>query len=280
MNITNLVSRYVAFRRALGERCDRTEYVLRAFCRAVGPGTTIRRIGSKTVAQFVAGSGSAARTCHFRYGALKGFFQFAISRGYVDKAPLPTALPKCRSSFVPHIYSRAEIRRLLDAIPSYHPFPSRIEPTTLRALLLLLYGAGLRRGEALRLSVADVVCGKLPIFLESQQARCTTWRGCGKSLIAELARAGEGLSSPSKTCKRFSLLARWRPSPCPPHLSLLTAGSPLGCLLEELRLLVQMAVMFVDHLRGPVAQERRYYRPGEPIAQGLGGVRVPEHIGR
>jgi site-specific recombinase XerD len=35
-----------------------------------------------------------------------------------------------------------------------------MEPPTLRAILLLLYGAGLRRGEALRLTVADVDLAK------------------------------------------------------------------------------------------------------------------------
>jgi site-specific recombinase XerD len=83
-------------------------------------------------------------------------FQFAITRGYLKTAPLPKVLPKCQSSFIPHIYSIEELRRLLDAIPSYHRFPARLEPHTLRAILLLLYGTGLRRGEALRLSVADV----------------------------------------------------------------------------------------------------------------------------
>jgi integrase/recombinase XerD len=156
MTINDLVTHYVAFRRTLGERCNTTECILRSFCRAVGPGTSVRRIRSKAVAKFVAGSGPVTRTWHFKYGALKGFFQFAVSRGHLDKAPLPTELPKHHSSFVPYIYSRAEFRRLLDSIPSYHRFPSRIEPATLRAILLLLYGAGLRRGEALRLSVADV----------------------------------------------------------------------------------------------------------------------------
>jgi len=49
-----------------------------------------------------------------------------------------------------------EIRRLLKAIPAYQRYPGRLEPSTLRAILLALYGAGLRRGEALGLSVADV----------------------------------------------------------------------------------------------------------------------------
>ncbi len=156
MNISNLVTHYVAFRRTLGERCNTTENVLRSFCRAVGLGTPVARIRPKAVAKFLAGTGPVTRTWHFKYGALKGFFQFAVSRGHLDKAPLPTELPKCPPTFVPYIYSREELRRLLEAIPSYHRFPSRMEPPTLRAILLLLYGAGLRRGEALRLSVADV----------------------------------------------------------------------------------------------------------------------------
>jgi integrase/recombinase XerD len=156
VNINDLVTHYVDFRRTMGQRFNTTENILRSFCRAVGPGTPISRIRSKVVAKFLAGTGPVTRTWHFKYRALNGFFQFAVSRGYVDKAPLPTELPKYHSSFVPYIYTHAELRRLLEAIPSYHRFPSRIEPLTLRAFLLLLYGAGLRRGEALRLSLADV----------------------------------------------------------------------------------------------------------------------------
>jgi integrase/recombinase XerD len=156
MNINNLVTHYVAFRRTLGERCDTTEKILRSFCRAVGLRTPVTRIRSKVVDKFLAGTGPITRTWHFKYSALKGFFQFAVSRGHLDKVPLPTALPKCPRTFVPYIYSHEELRRLLEAIPSYQRFPSRMEPPTLRAILLLLYGAGLRRGEALRLSIADV----------------------------------------------------------------------------------------------------------------------------
>ncbi|HWU36636.1 MAG TPA: tyrosine-type recombinase/integrase, partial [Candidatus Acidoferrum sp.] len=91
-----------------------------------------------------------------KYHALKGFFRFAISRGHLTEAPLPKALPKPPPPFVPYIYTRDEIRRLLDAIRSSQDYRTLIEPDTLRAILLLLYGAGLRVGEALVLSVADV----------------------------------------------------------------------------------------------------------------------------
>ena len=113
-------------------------------------------IRADAVAAFLAGAGPVTSAWHTRYHALKGFFRFAVSRGHLNEAPLPTILPKRPPGFVPYIYSRDDIRRLLDAIPSFRRCRTGIEPETLRAILLLLYGAGLRAREALNLSVADV----------------------------------------------------------------------------------------------------------------------------
>lgn len=156
MNINDLVTRYVAFRRGLGDKFQSNEAVLLSFCRAVGPRTPIKRIRLKAVTAFLDGTGPITRAWHGRYFALKGFFQFAISRGHLKKAPLPTELPKRPPTLVPYIYSRDELRRLLDAVPSSLPCRSHMEACTLRAMILLMYGAGLRRGEVLNLSVADV----------------------------------------------------------------------------------------------------------------------------
>jgi site-specific recombinase XerD len=156
MTINDLVTQYVAFRRALGERATATEGVLLSFCRAVGPHTPVRRIRRRTVSGFLGSTEPVTRTWHFKYSILKGFFRFAVSRGHLCEAPLPTAVPKYPPTVVPYIYSRQELRRLLDAIPPCHRPSSDLAPLTLRAMLLLLYGAGLRRGEVLGLSVADI----------------------------------------------------------------------------------------------------------------------------
>ena len=156
MTINDLVTQYVAFRRALGERANTTEGVLRSFCRAVEPQTGVGQIRRKAVSGFLGDTEPVTRTWFFKYSILKGFFQFAVRRGYLKQAPLPAAVPKCSPTFVPYIYSREELRRLLNAIPPCHHFLSDMEPPTLRAVLLLLYGAALRRGEVLNLSVADV----------------------------------------------------------------------------------------------------------------------------
>jgi integrase/recombinase XerD len=156
MTTDDLVTRYIAFRRSLGDQYVITEKALRSFCRAIGPRTPVTRVRLKTVAAYLAGTGPITRLWHFKHTALKGLFHFAVSRGLLKKAPLPTEIPKRPPTLVPYIYSRAEIRSLLDAIPVFRRPDIRVEPQTLRAMLLLLYGAGLRRGEALRLSVADV----------------------------------------------------------------------------------------------------------------------------
>ena len=108
MNINDLVTHYVAFRRTLGEQCIITEKTLRSFCRAVGPRTPVTRIRLKAVAEFLAGTGPITRTWHFKHSALKGLFQFAVSRGHLNQAPLPTEVPKCPPTLVPYIYSREE----------------------------------------------------------------------------------------------------------------------------------------------------------------------------
>jgi integrase/recombinase XerD len=156
MNISDLVTRFVAFRRTLGEQCVITERTLRSFCRAIGPQTPVNRIRLKTVVVYLAGTGPITRTWHFKHSALKGLFRFAVSRGLLKKVPLPTEVPKRPPTLVPYIYSRTEIYRLLEAIPLLRHPCHRIEPPTLRAMFLLFYGAGLRRTEALRLSITDV----------------------------------------------------------------------------------------------------------------------------
>jgi integrase len=156
MNIAELVTQHVAFRRALGQKYSSKEIILRSFCRGVGPQTSINDIDTEAVSAFLNGRSSVTSTWFIKYQALKGLFHFAIRRGELTEAPLPKVLPKHPPPFVPYIYTPGEIRRLLDAIPSSQACNVVIAPQTLRALVLLLYGAALRSGEVVTLTVADV----------------------------------------------------------------------------------------------------------------------------
>ncbi len=156
MNLQQLIERYVRYRRALGERFKTNASVLRAFGRTIGPRADVGDVRAGQVSAFLAGAGPVTSAWHVRHSALKGFYRYAIGRGYVAAAPLPAVLPKRPPPFVPYIFSPDELRRLLSATDSYQRRRSNMEPITVRTLLLVLYGAGLRVHEALALNRADV----------------------------------------------------------------------------------------------------------------------------
>jgi site-specific recombinase XerD len=155
MKLHDLVTRYVAHRRALGEACTAAANILSSFCRALGPGTDLRAVRRTAINAFLTVSGRVTRTWQQRYTALRGLYRYAASRGYVRSIPLPTAVPKLPPALVPYIYSRDELRRLLAAVEAQAP-SCLVEKVPLRTIVLLLYGAGLRASEALALDCGDV----------------------------------------------------------------------------------------------------------------------------
>ncbi|WP_198000148.1 tyrosine-type recombinase/integrase [Gimesia alba] len=100
--------------------------------------------------------------------------------------PLPTQLPKRLPTLIPYIYSRAEIRRLLNAIRLVQ-LPNRMEPPTLRAILLLMYGAGLRRSEVLNLLAADADLENSLLTIRDTKFFKCRWVPIGQDLTTVLS---------------------------------------------------------------------------------------------
>ena len=73
-----------------------------------------------------------------------------------EKIPYPK-----RPRYLPTVLSQEEVRRLLEATRSLKH----------RALLMTLYGAGLRVSEACRLTVADIDSGRLVIHVQQAKGR-------------------------------------------------------------------------------------------------------------
>lgn len=156
MNLRRLITQYVQFRQSLGERFHSNRDMLRAFGRAIGKGVNVADVTPQQVRSFLDGNGPVTSGWFKRHDALLGFYRYAISRGYVRSNPLPTVLPKPPPCFVPYIYTRGEVRRLLQATDSYQRPSKTLDPATMRTFVLLLYGTGLRVHEAISLNRADV----------------------------------------------------------------------------------------------------------------------------
>lgn len=156
MNLQRLIEQYIVFQQALGAQFQTNAQVLRAFGNAIGAGADITDVRPEQVDAFLLGKGARTVTWHKKLYILRPFYHYAVTRGYVTAAPLPAIIPKKPPPFIPYIYSREDLRRLLEAADADCRPRAGLEPVTLRTVVLLLYGAGLRLQEALKLNRADV----------------------------------------------------------------------------------------------------------------------------
>lgn len=72
----------------------------------------------------------------------------------VIACPLPITVPQQPQAFLPYVFSRDDIKRLLNAATGRER--CNLSSLAFRTLLLLLYGTGLRISEALNLNLGDV----------------------------------------------------------------------------------------------------------------------------
>jgi site-specific recombinase XerD len=156
MKASAAVSDYVAHNRSLGKRFLWQATLLAAFVRSVGD-PALHRITSAKIKAFVNHGEVRDINKRIRYRVLTRFFRHLVTRGRLKASPMPTMIWKrTEPPRTPHIYSECELKRLLAAAPDATRGRSHIDADTLRTFILLLYGAGLRRGEGLRLTIDDV----------------------------------------------------------------------------------------------------------------------------
>lgn len=158
MNLCRAIREYVASKQAMGMVFETEARILKAFVARIGKGVAIGTVTSDDVLHYLTGDSGKTVTLfwHRKHDALGGFWNFAIRRGYTDWSPVPVRRPKKPLPFVPYIYTRQELKRLLDGTSTYQRKWQKLESITLRTILLLLYGAGLRTSEPLHLKCADV----------------------------------------------------------------------------------------------------------------------------
>ena len=156
MMLAQVVADYVTLKQALGMRFRTEARILTAFARALGA-VALCDVTPQAVQAYLAGPGPLTTFWHRKFEALTGFYRFAVGRGYAAGSPLPALVPKRPAPFVPYLYTPAEVQRLLAATARLAAHPRAPLPAaTVRTLRLLLYGTGLRLGEALALTLADV----------------------------------------------------------------------------------------------------------------------------
>jgi len=153
------IVQFLAFKRALGYPYGRGEAMLGSFQRYVktqaGADATVEleamiggwlsRIAGRKPVTVALELGVIRQLCLYR--------RRSDPQGFV---PGREWAPQCAEShFLPYVFSREEVRALVEAAGQLHVHRN-LTAATLRTLLLILYCTGLRLGEAVRLQLQDV----------------------------------------------------------------------------------------------------------------------------
>ena len=156
MSTNSTIADYIQHNRNLGKRFVAEEAILLAFSRSVGQ-APLHGIYPAMITRFVNRDGASVETIARKRRVLVGFFRYAVTRCGLEASPMPSFERKRgAASFTPYIFSETELKRLVAAAPAASGPRSEIDADTLRTFVRLVYGAGLRRGEARRLKISDV----------------------------------------------------------------------------------------------------------------------------
>jgi integrase/recombinase XerD len=129
MKLREVIDSYTTLKRALGASFKDAGGLLAAFSRAMDEDTDIADVSFDKVRAFAFGNGGCGYSRR-KHNILTGFYRYAVIRGYATECPLPSAMPKSCDPFIPYIYTRDEVRRLLEATSSYRKTNRCLEPHT------------------------------------------------------------------------------------------------------------------------------------------------------
>jgi integrase/recombinase XerD len=186
--LANDVHAFLRFRRAMGIPYRRGEIVLNGFVRFVAQhwGDQVEVALDEAITRWCTRiAGRKAVTLANEFGPVRQLCLFRRRRDPSSFVPEHALAPVKESVFLPYIFSRDEVDRILAAASSHRG--RFIWALMLRTLILVVYCTGLRLGEAVRLRAGDVDLdhGVLTIQRSKGRTRIVAIRA---DLVAELRR--------------------------------------------------------------------------------------------
>lgn len=148
---------FIALKRSLGYKYNNIEYAFTKFDQ-LATDREESSIGlSKEFCEIwgIRRPNESDKTWYNRIQIIRAFSSFLVTLDYPSFLPV---LPKIKNTYTPYIYSKQEIVSLLAAADNLETKSTRYNSIvlTIPCLLRMLYGCGLRLGEALSLSCEDV----------------------------------------------------------------------------------------------------------------------------
>lgn len=155
MTLEEGINWYVRRKQAMGLSFSKGYYTYRAFLSTVG-NLSLSHINVNHVSQFLNRSQSSATVFRTKHSLLKHFFDYWAAHGEIAESPMPANRPRHRSNFLPYVFTREELRRLIRLAPLSTTPNDKIHHKTQRAAFLTLYATGANVSEVTGLLREDV----------------------------------------------------------------------------------------------------------------------------
>lgn len=168
MRLREGMNAYIELKHANGVGYEYGERALWSFYNQVGD-VSLCAIRPQQILKFLDGPRTQNFTWRAKYFLLQGFFLHYMARNTIPALPMPTVRPPVPRTFVPYIYSRSELHRLLSAVRLTQNAKCIIDAKTFQTFILFLYGTGALVGEALRMRCGDVDLKRRRITLYNSQ---------------------------------------------------------------------------------------------------------------
>ena len=154
-SLSEHIRKYIAFKRAAGLKFARQETLLQLFDRFhFYNGYQGTEITMEMAREFIYVTGESPSSRRDKEVLLRDFGTYMQNLGFRTYIPEVTT-PLHRSRYIPHIYTKSELRRFFNAIEEYPVGENSSRKTVDAILFRFLYGTGVRISEALNLKVSD-----------------------------------------------------------------------------------------------------------------------------
>ncbi len=188
MMLREAIDQYIAWRQLNGAKFKRETVLFNLFLTYADGDSSCDTVTSEQARAFLAGTRPLTTYRAGKYSLLSGFYRYAIGRGYASCSPLRDNEPRKPSHARPYVYSDDELRRLFGAINTSRQNAKQLDADTFRTLLLVLYGAGLRVGEARNLKMTDVDCSESVLTVHDSKFYKSRLVPVGPKLVDALRR--------------------------------------------------------------------------------------------
>jgi integrase/recombinase XerD len=186
MRFADGIERYVTLKRAQGIEFLHGKSDLMRLARITGD-IELSEIKRNHILAFLNESSLANVTWRLKYYVLMRFFDYWTAYGEMPELLMPPIKPKVRRDYLPHIYTRTELRTIIRAANAPRS-KGTIHPQTMRTFLIVLYGSGARVGEVLGLRIGDVNLSKGTLVINNKNPNRSRTIPIGPDLLEILRK--------------------------------------------------------------------------------------------